>query len=165
MKFRILLIGSILILLPALGLAQKVSYDFDKAADFAGFKTYALKEGTKVGNPLVDDRITAAIESELKVKGLAKNDASPDVTVVYHIAFDKQMDISAWSTGGGPYGYRWGRGWGTSASSWVAISTRDSRRRFRRTPPTTAFSTRLWPCKPRSAAAACCSSRRTRTCG
>ena len=36
------------------------------------------------------------------------------MTVVYHIAFDKQQDISAFSTGGGPYGYRWGGGWGTT---------------------------------------------------
>ena len=39
-----LVIGFIAVLLaPALILAQKVSYDFDKTANFAGFKTYALR--------------------------------------------------------------------------------------------------------------------------
>ena len=111
MKFRTTLIAGIL-LIPAFALAQKTSYDYDKSANFAGFKTYALKDGTKVGDPLIDNRITAAIEAELAAKGLTKSDASPDVLVAYHIAFDKQKDISAYTSGGGPY--RWGGGWGTT---------------------------------------------------
>ena len=86
-------------------LAQKVSYDYEKSANFAGFKTYALKDGTKVGQPLIDDRIVAAIEPELAAKGFTKADANPDVFVVYHMAFDKQKDISTYSSGyGGGYG-------------------------------------------------------------
>jgi len=104
-----------LVLLPALAQAQKTSYDYDKTADFAKFKTYALKEGTKVGDPLIDRRIVAAIETELAAKGFTKSDAKPDVAVVYHVAFDKQKDITAYNTGGyGGYGYRWGGGWGTT---------------------------------------------------
>ena len=100
------------VLAPAVLLAQKTSFDYDKTANFAAFKTYALKDGTKVGDPLIDNRIVAAIESELAAKGLTKSDAKPDLTVVYHIAFDKQKDITTFNTGGG--GYRWGRGWGTT---------------------------------------------------
>ena len=102
-----------LVMLPALAYAQKVSFDYDKSASFAAYRTFALKDGTKVGNPLVDDRIAAALEAELTKKGLVKSEASPDVSVVYHIAFDKQKDITAWNTGGGPYGWRWG-GMGTT---------------------------------------------------
>jgi hypothetical protein len=114
MTFRTPLAVAALALLPALALAQKTSFDYDKTADFASFKTFTLKDGTSVGDPLIDKRIVAALEAELAAKGLTKNDASPDVAVVYHIAFDKQKDITAWSTGGGPYGYRWGGGWGTT---------------------------------------------------
>lgn len=99
---------------PALVLAQKTSYDYDKSANFAAFKTYALKDGTKVGQELIDNRIVAAIEAELAAKGLTKNDADPDVFVVYHIAFDKQKDISTFSSGYGgygAYGWGWGGGW------------------------------------------------------
>ena len=103
-----------LVLAPAVLLAQKTSFDYDKTANFAAFKTYALKEGKKVGDPLVDNRIIAAIESELAAKGLTKSESKPDVVVVYHVAFDKKQDITAFSTGGGPYGYRWGGGWGTT---------------------------------------------------
>ena len=105
---------AVVLLLPALALAQKTSFDFDKSADFSKFKTYALKDGTKVGDPLVDNRIVAGIESELGAKGLKRNDAAPDIVVVYHVAFDKQKDITAYNSGYGGYGYRWGGGWGTT---------------------------------------------------
>ena len=117
-----LVIGFIAVLLaPAVILAQKVSYDFDKTANFAGFKTYAEKDGTKVGQPLIDDRIVAAIEAELAAKGFTKADSSPDVFVVYHVAFDKQKDISTYSTGYaggyGAYGWGWGGGWGGGSTT------------------------------------------------
>lgn len=113
MKRTTALIAS-LVLAPVILVAQKTSFDYDKTANFGAFKTFALKDGTKVGDPLIDNRIVAAIEAELASKGMRPEATNPDVTVVYHIAFDKQKDISAWSTGGGPYGYRWGGGWGTT---------------------------------------------------
>ena len=100
---------------PALLLAQKTSYDYNKSANFASYKTYQQKDGTKVGQPLIDDRITAAIDTELAAKGLTKATSNPDVVVVYHVAFDKEKDISTYSSGYGggygPYGYGWGGGW------------------------------------------------------
>ena len=79
-----------MVLTPALAMAQKTSYDYDKAANFASFKTYALQDGTKVGQPLIDERIVKAIETELAAKGLTKSESNPDLFVVYHVAFDKQ---------------------------------------------------------------------------
>lgn len=103
------------LLAPALAAAQKVSYDYEKSANFAAFKTFALKEGTPVGQPLIDQRIVAAIEAELTAKGLTRSETNPDLVVVYHIAFDKEKDISTFSSGYGggygPYGYGWGGGW------------------------------------------------------
>jgi hypothetical protein len=111
-----LLTALAVVLAPALLLAQKTSYDFDKSADFASFKTYAHKDGTKVGQPLIDERIVNGIEAELAKKGLTKVEANPDVFVVYHVAFDKQKDISTFSSGYGggygPYGWGYGGGWG-----------------------------------------------------
>ena len=110
-----LVIAVAVVLSPAMLFAQKVSYDYEKSANFASFKTYAQKEGTKVGQPLIDDRITAAIDTALAAKGLTKVDANPDVFVVYHTSFDKQKDISTFSSGYGggygPYGWGWGGGW------------------------------------------------------
>jgi len=121
MQKRLVTLALAMVLTPALALAQKVSYDYDKTANFTGLKTYALKDGTKVGQQLIDDRIVAAIEAELSAKGLTKSDANPDAFVVYHVAFDKQKDISTFSSGyGGGYGaYGWGYGggWGGGTTS------------------------------------------------
>jgi hypothetical protein len=119
-----LVIGTLAILLaPALILAQKVSYDYDKTATFAAFKTYALKDGTKVGQELIDNRIVAAIETELAAKGLTKVASNPDVYVVYHTTFDKQKDISTFSSGYGggygAYGWRYGGAWGGTTTTSV----------------------------------------------
>ena len=108
-------------LTPALAMAQKTTYDFDKTANFAALKTYAHKDGTKVGQPLIDARIVAAIDAQMAAKGFTKADANPDAFVVYHIAFDKEKDISTFSSGyGGGYGgYGWGYGggWGGGTTS------------------------------------------------
>jgi hypothetical protein len=100
---------------PVLLLAQKTSYDYEKSADFTTYKTYAFKEGTAVGQPMIDNRIVAALEAELAKKGLTKSEGAADVFVVYHVALDKQKDISTYSSGYGggygPYGWGWGGGW------------------------------------------------------
>ena len=46
MQTRLVTAGLIALLVPAAAMAQKVSYDFDKSANFAAFKTYAHKDGT-----------------------------------------------------------------------------------------------------------------------
>jgi hypothetical protein len=116
---ELLTAAAIVLLAPALVLGQKTSFDYDKTAVFSRYKTYALKDGTRVKDPLVHNRIVAAIEAELAAKGLSKNDAAPDIVVVYHVAFDKQQDITAYSSGFGGYGgygYRYGGGWGTTTT-------------------------------------------------
>jgi hypothetical protein len=115
MHKQLALAAAVVAITPVMLLAQKVSYDYDKAANFAAFKTYAHKDGTKVGQPLIDERIAAAIDTEMAAKGLTKAEANPDVFVVYHVAFDKEKDISTFSSGYGggygPYGWGWGGGW------------------------------------------------------
>jgi hypothetical protein len=103
-----------MLLVPALLAAQKTSYDYDKTANFATYKSYSLRDGTKVGQQLIDDRIVSAIEAELALKGFTKAETNQDVFVVYHVAFDKEKDISTYSSGYGgygAYGWGWGGGW------------------------------------------------------
>ena len=116
---RILGLALLAAALPAVASAQKTTYDFDKSAPFAQFKTYTFKVGTPTKNELVDKRILAAIETQLAARGMTKNDAAPDVVVLFHMAFDEQKDISTFSSGpmyggGYGYGYGWGGGWGTT---------------------------------------------------
>jgi hypothetical protein len=120
-KTRLLAIAGALLLVPTLALAQKVSYDFNKSSDFSSFKTYMQKDGTKVGQELIDNRISDAVDAAMASKGFTKVQSNPDVVVVYHVAFDKEKDISTFSSGYaggyGPYGYGWGGGWGGGTTS------------------------------------------------
>lgn len=115
MQKRLLTTLAAMVVAVSIVAAQKTSYDFEKTANFTAFKTYAHKEGTPVGQPLIDNRIIQAIDTELAAKNLSKVDANPDLYVVYHLAFDKQKDISTFSSGYGggygPYGWGWGGGW------------------------------------------------------
>jgi len=119
MRIKIAVAALAIVLAPTLAAAQKTSYDYNKSTDFTTFKTYALKDGTKVGQQLIDDRIVSAIETELAAKGFTKSD-NPDVFVVYHMAFDTQKDISTYSSGYGgygAYGWGWGGGWAGGTTS------------------------------------------------
>ena len=115
---RILGLALLAAALPAIASAQKTTYDFDRSAPFAQFRTYTTKVGTPTKNELVDKSILAAIEGQLAARGFTRNDAAPDVVVLFHMAFDEQKDISTFSSGpmygGYGYGYGWGGGWGAT---------------------------------------------------
>jgi len=115
---RPMLLALLIALVPAMAAAQKTTYDFDKSATFGTYKTYSFKDGTPAAQPLIHQRIVAALENELKAKGFTRNDTSPDVFVLYHVAMDTQKDISSYSTGPmyGAYGYGWGGGWGATTT-------------------------------------------------
>jgi hypothetical protein len=115
---RILALALVAAALPAIAAAQKTTYDYDKSATFGAFRTYAFKEGTPTKNELIDKRLVAAIEAQMAAKGFVKDEAAPDVFVVFHMAFDEQKDISTYSTGPmyGGYGYGWGGGWGSTTT-------------------------------------------------
>jgi hypothetical protein len=91
-------------MLGTLAVAQTVSYDFDRRADFGRYRTYAWTRGTELADQLNHARVVRSIETQLGVKGLAKVDANdrPDLLVAYHTSFDKNLQINAWSSGFGP---------------------------------------------------------------
>jgi hypothetical protein len=92
-------------LLGTVALAQSVTYDYDRTAQFVRFKTYAWTHGTELTDELNHARVVRAIESQLAAKGLIRVEASAaaDVLVAYHASFDKNLQISAFSSGwGGP---------------------------------------------------------------
>ena len=115
---RIIAIALAAAVMPAIAAAQKTTYDFDKTAPFAQFRTYTMQDGTPTKNPLIDRRIVAAIEAQLAAKGLTRSDTAPDVVVLFHVAYDEEKDISTYSTGPmyGGYGWGWGGGWGTTTT-------------------------------------------------
>jgi hypothetical protein len=95
----------------------KVSSDFDKAAGFAAYKTYAFTpeaQGLKLDD-LNRNRLLGAIEKELTAKGFTKSE-TPDVLIDIKIKLKEQQTATATSNSpyGYGYGYRYGGGFTTT---------------------------------------------------
>ena len=90
--------------------AQKVSVDYDKAADFTKLKTYAWTKGTPAANPNMDMHIKASVDSMLQQKGMRKVEQSDeaDILLTYHAASNADLflggpsDPTFSATGGVP---------------------------------------------------------------
>lgn len=103
----------ILVLLASTGaFAQKVSIEFDPAAIFAKYHTFAIREGQfnsrnpRLSGELVKKRIEADIQRDLTARGLSMAPGGPaDLNVRYTFGAAREMKAEAYPAG-------W-RGWGT----------------------------------------------------
>ena len=68
------------------GSSMTVNTDFDRSANFSAFKTYSWRDGTKIPNQLMSDRVVAAVDAQLIRSGLQRVDSGGDLTVTYHAA-------------------------------------------------------------------------------
>jgi hypothetical protein len=106
MRFRTFLTLIGCALLGAVMFGQTLSYDFDRSANFGGFKTYSWVKGTNPLDAINHQRVMGAIDAQLALKGLARVDHNPDMLVAYHATFDQDLRIDGFSSGWG--GYRFG---------------------------------------------------------
>ena len=107
-----------------MALAQSVTYDYDRAASFSNYKTYAWTRGTELTDELNHARVVRAIDAALVAKGLARVEpsANPDVLVAYHASFDKNLEITGSAHGWGPFGLGGDR-WGSARVQPVLVGT------------------------------------------
>jgi uncharacterized protein DUF4136 len=98
--------------LASTALAQKVTVEFDQAADFTQYKTFAIRNGQvnsknpALNSELVRKQIEADIVKNLAAKGLEEVSSGPaDLNVVYHFGSARKTEVEAYPAG-------W-RGWGT----------------------------------------------------
>lgn len=82
------------------GSSMTVSTDYDRAANFAPLKTYSWRVEAPLPNPLNAERLVNAIDAQLKAKGFTKMESGGDVTVTYHAAADKSVDVQSFQSGG-----------------------------------------------------------------
>ena len=113
-----------LILFGTMAMAQSVSSDYDRAANFTKYKTYAWTRGTELPDDLNHTRVVRAIDAALAGKGVARVDAAdnPDVLVAYHASFDTNLEISGATYGLGPLGFGADR-WGSATVQPVQVGT------------------------------------------
>lgn len=97
----------------------KVSSDFDREANFDGYKTYAFTK--EAGEIKVDDinrkRIMDAVSDELAAKGFTRSD-EPDVLIDMNLLAERKQSATATTTPtyyGAGYRYGWGGGFSTTS--------------------------------------------------
>ncbi len=106
------LTAMLLVLLASPLAAQKVLVDYDRDADFPGYKTYAWLEPVEASladtDPLMHTRIRNEIELRISEgeNALQRVDSDPDIYVTYHAEGQEEVRFSTTSVG---YGY--GAGW------------------------------------------------------
>ena len=88
--------------------AQTTSHDFDRTTDFSKFRTFARESVTPAVEPFLDKRIVAAIESQLIARGLTKNEANPDLYVLYLVASGVQKTVTGSGSSLGPFVWQGG---------------------------------------------------------
>jgi hypothetical protein len=117
---------SSLALVATLGVAcssVQTSYDFDPDADFSAWRTYTwyptaspATGDLRLDNPLLHDRIVAAVDRSLGARGYARvRNSAPDFYVNYHLSTEQRLEARTMNTAyhAGPGGRRWGdAGWG-----------------------------------------------------
>ena len=115
----------LLLLTSTFGFAQKVKVEYDKAADFSQYQSYAWVMGRDAQRPGVHLAIVGAIEYALQQQGLTKTDeAKADLLVRYFAQPDMEFHVGAsdptYSATGGvpmPGGTPWSSGVGPLPSS------------------------------------------------
>jgi hypothetical protein len=88
--------------------AQKTNVDWDhNITDFSKYRTYAwVKPSRTTSNPLMDQRIVAAVDAQLAAKGMREAQADADVLVTYNAGLRQERSAIASGMGG------WRRGGG-----------------------------------------------------
>jgi hypothetical protein len=124
MRISTYLTAACLTLLGTTALTQSVTSDYDRAANFSHYKTYAWTCGTELTDELDHARVVRSIDGALAAKGLARVEpgASPDLRVAYHASFDKNLEIIGSAYGLGPLGLGGDR-WGSARVQPILIGT------------------------------------------
>jgi Domain of unknown function (DUF4136) len=114
----LILLWAVLTATPAF--AQTIKVNWNQAAPFSDYKTYAWKTGPSQANSFYAGWVKPDVDAQLVAKGLslALANQKPDIYVTFHLQTQEVMDAvttddgfgPGWGWGGGPWGV-WG-GWG-----------------------------------------------------
>jgi len=104
-RMAVTLMG-MMFLFAGISAAQQVKTDYDRAADFAQYKTYSW-EHVKTKDPLLEDRIKNAVDGVLAARGWTKVESGGDVSIVALQMTTNQETLNTFYNGfGGGWGWR-----------------------------------------------------------
>jgi hypothetical protein len=88
------------------------NYDYDMSYDFSKLRTYRWADipSKSDADPLVVQRVGAAVESQLKAKGYAQAEGTPDFLVATYVGRRTRIQVTDWGYGYGPWGGWYGGG-------------------------------------------------------
>jgi hypothetical protein len=105
-------------------LFAKVTTDYRHSADFAKYKTYSWLK-VKAPDPLWNERITRAVDSQLTAKGWSRVDDGGDAAVSAVAATHNEQSLQTWynNLGGGWYWGGFGDGMATTTTQNIPVGT------------------------------------------
>lgn len=74
--------------------AQKVSVGADPGVDLTKYKTYAWSREGASTNPIINQMVVSAIDTQLAAKGLQKVETDPELTVVVFGSTESDIHVS-----------------------------------------------------------------------
>ena len=116
-RSRISLGFGLMMLLATSVLAQKVTTDYAKDADFGQYKTFMWIMEPKPTDPLMRQRIIDDVNAALTAKGLTLVTAGADMGIAAHAATQTQRTLDTFYDGfGGGWRWRGGGGFGSATT-------------------------------------------------
>lgn len=88
------------------------NFDYDMSYDFSKLKSYRWADiaSRAEANPLVVQRVGAAVEGQLKAKGYQPAEGQPDFLVMSHVGRQSRIQVTDWGWGYGPRAAWYGGG-------------------------------------------------------
>ncbi|HRI03197.1 MAG TPA: DUF4136 domain-containing protein [Pyrinomonadaceae bacterium] len=120
MKSRIIIAIAALFVFASFAQAQKTVVDVDKSFDFSKFKTFAWSDGQIAPKATTSEMLVAAIERELTMRGLVRNDTAPDIRIAVMAAAG--MDLQGVGPTWNNERYRFWGGYGNPAALMTVTS-------------------------------------------
>ena len=110
MKQKVVLGTSLLFLAASVSFGQDVSTDYNHKAPFSDYRTYKWLRPAQMSDPLMVERVTAAVDQQLHARGLQpSNGDQADLGVVVNGATHERHTLQTFYDGFGGWGW-WG--WG-----------------------------------------------------
>jgi hypothetical protein len=114
-RFKLFPILAVALVLASASFAQRVKTDYDRAANFAQYKTYSW-EKIQTPDALWVDRIKEAVNAAFIAKGWTQVESGGDVSIVAMEMNKDHQTVNTYYDGFGG-GWRWGGGFGDATTS------------------------------------------------
>src|ERR671926_478752 len=90
-----------LFLLSGAAFCQDVQYDYNRSANFNGYKTYQWTDYRPVapGDQLLDQNIKRAVDEQLAGKGLRRVETGGDLVIGYQADISHEKEYQSWGWG------------------------------------------------------------------